>query len=209
MSFFKKKRDKVFCIGFNKTGTTSLEYALQEFGYKMGNQTDGELLIKSYVNNDWNKIIKFCDTADAFQDVPFSFPNTWLFLHHAFPEAKFILTMRDEENWYKSITSFHSKLFANNERTPNKVDLMNATYRYKGFVWEFNRAVFKTPNDDIYNKEILISNYNRHNEAILHYFKDKPNFLCLDVSDYDSYSNLAHFLDKETLHTEFPHLNKT
>lgn len=209
MNFFKKKKEKVFCIGRNKTGTTSLEFALNEFGYAMGNQAEGELLVNSYATNDWDKIIKYCNSADAFQDAPFSWPNTWLFLHHAFPEAKFILTIRDEEKWYKSITSFHTKLFANNERVPTKEDLIKATYRYKGFMWDANRAIWKTPEDDIYNKEILIANYNRHNEDVLHYFKEKQNFLCVDISKQDSYLKLAQFLDKEPLHECFPHLNKT
>lgn len=209
MSFFKKNKDKVFCIGRNKTGTTSLELVLQEFGYKMGNQTVGELLVKSYANNDWDKIIKFCNSAEAFQDAPFSWPNTWIFLHYAFPEAKFILTLRDEEEWYKSITSFHSKLFTNNQRIPNKEDLLNADYNYIGYIWESNRAVWKTPEDDVYNKEILIANYKRHNEDVMYYFKDKPNFLCIDVSEKDSYLKVARFLNKEPLHKQFPHLNKT
>lgn len=206
---FRRQKQKIFCIGRNKTGTTSIEFVLKEFGFKMGNQAKGEILINSYKNYHWKPIIDFCKTAEAFQDAPFSWPYTWMILAECFPKAKFILTLRDEEKWYKSITSFHSKLFANGKITPSMDDLKKAKYRYPGFIWDANRAVWKTPENDIYNKEMMIQNFKRHNQDVLHYFQDKPNFLCIDVSEKDSYSKLCTFLNKRPLHNSFPHLNKT
>ncbi|MDO6758737.1 sulfotransferase [Tamlana sp. 2_MG-2023] len=205
----RKHKEKIFCIGRNKTGTTSLESVLGEFGYKLGDQIEGEMLVKAYANKDWGEITNFCESAEAFQDAPFSWPYTWLFLYNAYPKAKFILTIRDTESWYESITRFHSKIFANGERIPNKEDLLNANYRYEGFVWETSRAVWKTPENDVYNKEMFIRNYIRHNEDVIHFFKDNSNFLCIDVTKKGSYKELADFLNKKMLHQEFPHLNKT
>lgn len=205
----KTYQPKVFCIGRNKTGTTSLEMVLKEFGHKMGSQYRAEKLLKYYQNSNWKPIIKFCKTAEAFQDAPFSWPYTWMILHEHYPDAKFILTTRDEEDWYKSLIRFHSKLFADGNRVPTKEDLQNATYNYKGFIWEANRAVHKTPLEEIYKKEELIRNYRLHNNSILHYFKDKANFLHIDVSQKNSYKKLAAFLGKTPLHKTFPHYNKT
>ncbi|MAN26639.1 MULTISPECIES: sulfotransferase [Mesonia] len=202
-------KNKIFCIGRNKTGTTSLEQALKEFGYKLGNQKEAELLIKYYKDYNWKPIIRYCKKYEAFQDVPFSWPYTWLILHQHFPNAKFILTYREEEAWYKSLTSFHSKLFADGNRIPNKEDLQNAMYRYKGFMWEANRVNYKTPENDPYNKTLLITHYKRHNEDILHYFKGSQDFLALDISQPNSYHQLCEFLEKKPLHETFPHLNKT
>ena len=39
-----KTYSKVFCIGFNKTGTTSVEVALRNFGFKIGEQKVAEVL---------------------------------------------------------------------------------------------------------------------------------------------------------------------
>ena len=36
--FMPASRQKIFCIGMNKTGTTSLETAFTDLGYKLGNQ---------------------------------------------------------------------------------------------------------------------------------------------------------------------------
>src|SRR5690554_2768849 len=143
--FFKNTKPKIFCIGRNKTGTTSLEAALNELGYKMGDQSSGEALLEDYKNRNWKPIVDFCKTAEAFQDVPFSWPYTWLILHFHFPEAKFILTIRDEEQWYNSLVRFHSKLFSNGKNPPNNKELQDAVYHRKGFMWETNRVVWQTP----------------------------------------------------------------
>src|SRR5690606_32403789 len=103
----------MFCIGLNKTGTTTLETGLKAFNYKMGDQKTGELLFKDWYKRDFKKIIALAKTADAFQDAPFSFPFTFIALDQHFPNAKFILTVRDSpEQWYKSLTTFHSKLWS-------------------------------------------------------------------------------------------------
>lgn len=199
----------MFCIGRNKTGTTSLEKVFFDWGYRIGDQIKAELLLKQYKTGSWKSIIDYCKTADAFQDAPFSWPYTWLVLHEHFPAAKFILTVRESEDWYKSLTSYHSKLFADGERIPTREDLMKATYRYPGYIWESNRAVWKTPENDIYNKAMMIENYERHNEDVRHFFKNEANFIELDVSQQGCYQRLADFLGKKPLQENFPHLNKT
>ena len=207
---FFKNTTKIFCIGRNKTGTTSLAKALTDLGYKLANQASGELLIKDYANANWKPIIKFCSTAEVFQDVPFSSPYTWLILHHYFPQSKFILTTRDETLWYQSIVTFHTKLFSKDGINPPTIDdLKNATYRYKGYMWDENRAVWNIPENDLYNKELMIQQYQLHNNSIRNFFYNKPNFIELDLSNKSSYKELCSFLAKEPLYDYFPHENKT
>lgn len=207
--FFTSK-PKIFCIGRNKTGTTSMGKALQDLGYKLGDQAKGELLLRDYSKANWNPIVQFCKTAEAFQDVPFSSPFTWLILHHYYPNSKFILTLRDEEEWYKSITTFHAKLFsADGISPPTATELKLAKYRYPGYMWEENRAVWNTPENDIYNKKLLIEQYRLHNDSILHFFRNKAHFIALDVSNPQAYQDLCVFLDKKPCNDSFPHLNKS
>lgn len=200
---------KVFCIGKNKTGTTSLEYVLKELGFKLGDLPSAEALFEAYAKQNWKPIIAFCGTAQAFQDVPFSWPDTWKELVRVYPDAKFILTYRDEEAWYRSLTSFHSKHFADGKRIPTKQDLQNATYRYKGFAWEVNRMLYNTPEEDPYHRETLIKHYNDYNNEILAFFRNNSNFIAIDVSMPDSYQRLCRFLNKEPVRADFPHLKKT
>lgn len=204
-----KKKEKVFCVGRNKTGTTSLNRALSEFGFQMGNQHTAELFLNDYAIRNWKPILAYCETAQAFQDAPFSWPDTWKVLIDEYPNAKYILTIRPEESWYDSITKSHSKLFAQGKRIPTKNDLINAKFKYPGYLWDSNRAVWKTPENDPYNKEMLIANFRKHNEDVINYFDEKSNFLCIDVSKTDSYKKLSKFLNIQPLHDTFPHLNKT
>ncbi|MBI3882938.1 MAG: hypothetical protein HY305_01625, partial [Sphingobacteriales bacterium] len=105
---------KIFCIGRNKTGTTSIEKAFIDFGYTVGNQRQAELLLSNYIKNDFDSIVSYSKSAQVFQDSPFSYPETYMHLDKAFPNSKFILSVRDSsEQWYNSITSFHAKLFGN------------------------------------------------------------------------------------------------
>src|SRR2546429_7047723 len=85
--------ERVFCIGLARTGTTSLEEALKVLGYRLGDQRQGELLLRAYVERNFRPIVEFCLTAEAFQDVPFSLPFTYIALDQSFPNAKFVLSV--------------------------------------------------------------------------------------------------------------------
>jgi hypothetical protein len=146
-------RLKVFCIGLNKTGTTSVKSAFEELNFIVGNEADAKKLLNPWLKRDFKPIVQYCKTAQAFQDSPFSFPYTYIILDYAFPGSKFILTVRDDaEEWYNSITRFHAKLWGDG-KIPKKSDLLNAK---KGRPWIVNQELFKTPEDDPYNKDILL-----------------------------------------------------
>ena len=206
----KSSQRKVFCIGRNKTGTTSLTAILEQERFYVANQTKSELLIKYYREENWQPIIDFCKSAEAFQDAPFSWPGTWKHVAKHFPNALYILTYRDSEQWYDSICRFHTNLFSSDKSsTPTESDLRNATYRYTGFMWDANRAVWNTPVDDLYNKEIMISNYEKHNREVEEYFKGKQNFLKINVSDSSDFVKLKMFLGLSDAITGFPKLNSS
>jgi hypothetical protein len=63
---------KVFCIGRNKTGTTSMARAVVSLGFKLGKQSRAERLLEDWGKRDFCRIIRYCKSADAFQDIPFS-----------------------------------------------------------------------------------------------------------------------------------------
>lgn len=165
-------KPKIFCIGRNKTGTTSFKDAFQELGYIVGNQRKAEYLLHDYKKGNFDKIIQYCKTAQVFQDFPFSYWETYKHLDKAFPDAKFILTVRDSpEQWYDSAIRFYSKIFGNG-KIPTKEDLQNATYRWKGRAWESKKMEIDRlglPEDDLYNREILIKSYIDYNQQVIDY----------------------------------------
>lgn len=204
-------KTKIFGIGKNKTGTTSLYKAMKDLGFIVANQRKFELLIDDWAKRDFNRIIRACKSAQFFQDIPFSYPDTCEALDKAFPNSKFILTIRDTpEQWYNSLTKFHAKKWGKNNRIPTKEDLQNAGYIKKGWAWKINRYLYNTPEEDIYCREILIQDYKRYNEGVMNYFKDRPeDLLILNVGEKGAYHKLCNFLNVPALQEEFPWENMT
>jgi len=204
-----KRRPKIFCIGRNKTGTTSLEKALKDLGYEVGNQAKAELLIHEYDKRNFRAIVEYCYTAEAFQDIPFSLPYTYLVLDYAFPGSKFILSIRnDEEEWYQSLIRFHAKRYGI-DGIPQKEHIFNDTYRYKGFIWEANRIIYDTPENDPFNETILKEHYLRHNEDVKKYFKFRDDLLVINIKENGSYHKFCDFLGRKPVYDNFPWLNRS
>ncbi|WP_179319480.1 sulfotransferase [Winogradskyella helgolandensis] len=211
MTFYLKSKPKIFCIGFNKTGTTTIEKVLKDFKIKLGNQEEAEMLITNWFNRDFKEIFNYVKSATAFQDIPFSLPYTFIALAQKFPNAKFILTIRDnDEQWYNSIVKFHSKLWSSDESAPKVNELKNANYRYKGLAYEYIKQVFNTPDDDLYHKQTLIKTYNNHNNLVKDYFRAHPEkLIVINTSNKADYFRLCDFLKEKPLHDNFPWENKT
>ncbi len=209
MQFYKRKR-KVFCIGQNKTGTTSVESVLKQLGYKMGKQAKAELLIHDWAKRDFKKIVKFCRSADAFQDIPFSNDFTYEILDYAFSDSKFILTVRNnKDEWFDSIKRFHTKLIGK-ERLPTADDLKNFPYCYKGWMWENMQLKYGIDEVTLYDHKIYTDQYERYNQTVREYFKYRPDdLLVLNLADSDAMKKLHDFLGFDFDGSKMPHLNKS
>lgn len=201
---------KVFCIGKNKTGTTSLAKALQELGLVVGKQSIGERLIFDWSRRDFRRILLYCYTAQAFQDIPFSLPFTFQAVDQKFPTSKFILTVRDTpEQWYNSLINYHAALFGHGH-VPTLDDLKAAVYVHPGWVYKVDRLTKNTPAEDPYNKALLIAQYNDHNKTVMEYFRHRSqDLLVLNVAMPNAYEQLCNFLEKPYLGKSFPWENKT
>lgn len=189
------RKEKIFCVGCNKTGTTSLAQAMKVMGFHVAPQARGERLLKNYINNDIESIISFVRRHGVFfQDVPFSLPGVYKNINESFPMSKFILTIRDSSDvWYNSISKFHSKLFGEGN-IPTKELLMNANYIYKGWMWDFIK-IYGGLDNAPYDEESLKTFYNKYNEDVISYFKDKPNkLLVVNLKDADAVSRLTDFI---------------
>jgi len=204
-------RQKVFCIGRNKTGTTSLKKAFEDLGYPVGSQIRAERLAhRFYFKKDFRPIVKYCKSAQVFQDIPFSWPETYQHLDKAFPSSKFILTVRDDpEQWYSSITRFHAKNFGLDGRTPTADDLLNAAYVSKGFMYN-TLKIHGTSDDDPYNKEVMTAHYERYNQEVVEYFKDRPgDLLIINIAEPGSYQRFIDFIGAKSPCDDFPWENRT
>ena len=103
------------------------------------------------------------------------------------PGSKFILTIRDEESWYKSVNRHIGDL-----RSPEHE-------------WIYGKGKGLPKN----GKANTIKIYNNHNKEVIDYFKDRPNdLLVIDFTKGDKWDKLCAFLEKDVPNTPFPHYNK-
>lgn len=175
--------DKVFGIGFHKTGTTTLDLALKELGYNTSPvRTD---LVKSLGENDFEPTLAVAQEYDAFQDNPW--PMLYKQMYEGFPKSKFVLTLRSEKKWMASIlNSFGGKSTAMRE-------------------WIYGAG----NGDPVQNEPVFLEKYRNHNSEVVEFFHDKKDsLLVIDWETTDGWSKLCSFLNKPIPTAEFPHANR-
>lgn len=198
---------KIFCIGRNKTGTTSLQREFERLGYRVGSQPMASKLLREYVDNNFQPIIEYCKSADVFQDFPFSYPKTFQHLDKAYPDSKFILSVRNSpEEWYESVIRFHKNLLG---KSMNASGMKKYPYIWEGWIWEAHKAIYNVSEDDTHNKDELIRTYNEYNNSVLDYFKGRDNLLILNLAEDGSYQNFLKFLNIESPFNNFLHENRS
>ena len=172
---------KIFCIGFHKTGTTSLKAALKELGYRVTgpNGVDDPDIAKNVYSMAHDLVRKY----DAFQDSPWSV--IYKELDEKYPGSKFILTIRSSESWIKSQVNHFGQL-----ETPMRT-------------WIYGVGC-PEGNEDIY-----IKRFERHYKEVVDHFKDRPDdLLILDLAKGDGWGKLCSFLGTDIPKKQFPHANK-
>lgn len=119
-------RQKVFCVGLGKTGTTSLKEALRLLGYRT-----------IRLPLDWQGITEF-DAA-----LPGVSAAMYPELDRAFPGSKFILTVREADGWLKSIErDMGRKQDMDRDRARERERLLTMLYGTTRFEPETFRAAF-------------------------------------------------------------------
>jgi len=205
----KRSTEKIFIIGLNKTGTTSIEKAFKTHKYKTGQQKFFEYLTLSYLKRkNPKRIMKYVQYYDAFQDIPFFLEGIYSSIFEKFPKSKFILSVRDsEQQWYKSFVNYYSIVCQLEKgKMLEMSDFKKCGYVYKGFLYEVFTDFFGTTSLD---EDILKNKYKEHNENVISFFKDQPDrLLVINVAKEGSYRKFCDFIGKEANSDSFEWLNK-
>ena len=206
---YKRNYNKVFVIGFNKTGTTTLKRTLMLWGFKIGNQRIASMMLEDYHLKRYERILSLVETADVFQDIPFSKPDLFRELDKQFPNSKFILSVRDsEDQWFNSLLNFHSKKVGT--KPPKEKDLAKVDNIYKGFLLDAMKISWNYPKIGLYDEHYYKQIYSKHIEDVREYFKSRPDDLIeINVSRKNDFKTLVSFLNIETKMEGFPWVNKT
>lgn len=182
-----RSKQKVFCVGFQKTGTTSLRDGLDKMGYRVASVYAGDLSIDQLRGCYVETGLELAKQYDAVQDMPW--PLIYRELDAAFPGSKFILTERDPDRWYKSILGHFG------EGTSPRQQL---TYGDEYGTPAGNAARYR---------EVYLA----HNAAVKEYFADRPDgLLVMDLEKGHGWNELAPFLGLRNAPTgPFVHSNSS
>ena len=179
-------RPKVFCIGFQKTGTTSLYAALTRLGYRTAAVVGRDWTAERLAADGARLCIETMKDFDAAQDMPW--PIFFRELDAAFPGSKFILTVRDAEHWFQSI----EKHFG------DRADEMQA------FAYGRDAAA------PIGNKARYLEVYAAHERAVRAHFTDRPDdLLIMNLEQGDGWNALCDFLGADAPAEPFPVRNRS
>jgi 3'-phosphoadenosine 5'-phosphosulfate (PAPS) 3'-phosphatase len=181
------RRVKIFGIGLSKTGTTSLAAALKILGFKTKDYPG----LVHYIPGDLTSLdASVLEEYDALTDTPI--PSLYQELDAKYPDAKFILTIRDREGWLKSCKKQFTRKLA---------DKQNEAH---------NQLFMDLYGSIVFDEEKFSKGYENYVEAVKRHFKDRPEkLLIMDVANGDGWEKLCPFLNKEQPGIPFPKANVT
>lgn len=168
-------KSKVFVVGLTHTGKNSLDAALVCLGYT----------VKHYPHP--NQVMQEAQRYDVLSDTPVI--PYMAALDKAYPDARFILTVRDIESWLKSCEAHWKKRW---KLTKIKRINRKRVYGSVGFDAERFRKV-----------------YIAHEARVRKHFADRPGkLLVLNVCAGEGYEKLCPFLGLPVVDKPFPHMNR-
>jgi len=205
---------KVIVAGYPKTGTKTMVAALEQLGYTVFDYMENY----EFLGDDWVQIMKngvkegdfrrMFSNVDACTDMPCCF--YWEEILREFPDAKVILTVRDDEEVW--LNSFRGQMKA--VRSPiYLVSLfLSKTSRhlskYGGRVYQ---TLFHTDNvfdtwfpKSLINDQLCVKSYKKHNMYVK---QTAPTDQLLVFNVKEGWKPLCNFLDKPVPYYEFPRKN--
>lgn len=179
--------NKIFGIGWAKTGTTTLGSCFKILGFD--HQSQNLDLVRGIERGNLSEIIALAEQKESFEDWP------WIILYveldKAFPGSRFILTKRNSERWIKS----YRNMLASQGKASKRTN-------------EIRQTLYGLPFPEVLDAQ-LIERYERHNAEVIQYFLGRPkDLLVVDWEEGDGWKELCDFLGKDIPAKPFPHANK-
>ena len=186
---------RIFGIGFQRTGTLSLHQALQILSYDSAHWESAD-----FAQSVWREMNRWGSSRTleryyALTDNPI--PILYEKLDQAYPGSKFILTVRNTDEWLASIEKFWTY-----EGNPRRWtwDIDRFSHKMHGMI--YGRADF--------DPETFRTRYNRHNLEVVSYFGNRHDLLIMDMSRGGlGWPELCGFLNVPIPKVPYPQANRS
>lgn len=168
--------EKVFGIGFGRTGTMSLADAMSILGYKSRKQRP--ITMNDVADYDFIGTLPNLESIKIFNSLTIN--------------AKFIMTVREMESWIESCKKTLGARVS--EKAKN---LVVGLYKEEDY-WQYWSHV--QWDEELYRQAMV-----KYTELVRKYFKEEPEkLLILDISKGEGWEKLCPFLGKEIPEESFP-----
>ena len=180
---------RIFGIGLHKTGTTSLHAALRMLGFESDHWKNAH-----WAKAIWEEMLagksKTVEQSYALSDLPIAI--LYKKLDKAYPGSKFILTMRSEGSWLRSIED-HWDINCNPFR---------AQWATDPFSHKVHKLVYGQQGFDAV---LFLARFRKHNEDVRAYFKGREDdLLVMNMSNGAGWHQLCPFLGVESPAKPYP-----
>ncbi|MFD1157105.1 sulfotransferase [Roseovarius aestuarii] len=210
-----RQDEKIFCISFQRTGTTSVGGFLKELGYSVADWSVSHRNQwgRKWVDGQFDAITESKDfiAHQGFEDGPWFAPEFYRFLYHRFPRSKFILFERDADAWFQSmlshsggrslgVTAVHAKIY---RRESEYLDLCAAA--------DDPETVDQNGLELAGHKDHYIDIYRTRNRETRQFFQARdPNRLFTGrLEDPDKWRRLAEYLGHDPGLAQEVHMNRS
>lgn len=184
-------KNKIFCIGLNKTGTSSLHKAFKVLGIKSVHyQDDWGNNIKNIIEQNYlsgKNILEGLDKYEAFTDWDKDETAHLIFkeFDRQYPGSKFILNTRDMNGWLNS----REKHVRRNQELQARRPRLNIPWT-------------------TLDRESWEKHYIRYHEEVHNYFRGREkDLLVFNVTEGDGWEKLCPFLGLPVPEKPFPRKN--
>ena len=181
--------NKVFGLGLSRTGTSSLTVALYRLGITTKHYPRDRRTYEQLRNGDYH--LDILDTRfQALTDIPVV--PYFAQLDRAWPGSKFILTLRDKEDWLRSVERLWQA----------SAEWWDQDPQYREVAEFFRASVYGSI---WFNRDRFSYVYDTHAENVRHYFAERPDdLLVMDVCAGDGWNKLCPFLGFDAPDERFP-----
>ena len=180
--------DKVFCVGFNKTATSTLRKCLCILGVEPFVSSKHPKTVQFnhaiFDHNNYEPMLRHAENFRGFKDRPWNIWESYKHLDQRFPGSKFILTVRAPDNWWRSVERWISI----------SKPWMTGAYLIH----------LRAPN---FRRESMVAGYLQHNESIRRYFSGTNRLLEINFEAGDGWQEICGFLGLPVPDLPVPHAN--